>query len=173
MNSLLSKYALQAAAFVFLLQSSNSTPVIVELKRSDGSTIVGIEEDKQHFMDCHEVQIDILPSDKIVKTDKTCKGENPDQHCRFCAYHPSFPGADNKYPAGASDQVDKNQPAAMGASKPNSEAQNASKIDEQNEQKTPTASAGVSDSAGAAKSKTASKKKATKKAESNDKHPPI
>src|SRR5689334_6154580 len=122
MNNLLSKYALQAAAFVCLLQSNNTIPVIVELKRSDGTTIVGIVKDKQHFMDCHDVEIDILPGDKITQTNRTCIPENNGPNCRLCAYHPGGLGAGDYSPATKSDEVHKNQPAAaMGASKSNFE----------------------------------------------------
>jgi hypothetical protein len=170
MNSLLSKYALHAAAFVFLLQSSTPTPVIVELKRSDGTTIVGIVKDKQHFLDCHEHEIAMQRGDKIASTDRTCKDEVDPKNCRMCVYYPSGLGTTGKTPAGALNQVYMGKPAAapMGESKPNSEVQsttpNADKPDEQKKQ-TPPASTG--------KLKTASKKKSAEKVENDDKRPPI
>jgi len=177
MNSLLSKYALEAAAFVFLLQSSTPTPVIVELKRSDGTTIVGIVKDKQHFLDCHENEIQIQLGDKIASTDRTCKNVVDDSNCRMCAYHPGGLGAGDYAPATTSGEAHKNQPAAaIDASKPNPEAQDAtSKADRQDEFKLSTASTGASGAAGVAdaKSKAAGKKKSTKKAEGKDKQPPI
>ena len=95
MNSPLNNnYALVAALFACMMLSGgsqHSTLQIEVLKRADGVTIVGMQQDAKRFISCKGQQLEIHNGDSIVPTDRTCEQETNDPNCQLCASHPSGP----------------------------------------------------------------------------------
>jgi hypothetical protein len=125
MNSLLNRSFIALMVLVATLQSAGQTQEIVELKRADGGSVLGMSKDATHFVTCRGNEIKIATGDKISTTDKTCQSETNGFRCALCAYHPgegAFSGTTQAPIVSVTDQTPGNNKTTQGVAPPSTSA---------------------------------------------------